>query len=258
MNVLSVVILSVVQGITEWLPVSSSGHLVLFQQFLGLPNDVFFDAMLHLATLLALVFVFRKDVLDMFWAVIHWNTTSADFKMFWYVVVGTIPIGLIGLLFRDLVESAFSSLLVVGLGLLFTGSLLWFTKYSPITKKRLSVRKAFLIGVFQVLALVPGVSRSGTTLSTSSFLGLSSEDAARFSFLLFLPAVLGAGLLQLFSVELSSVDWFSVIVGFVLTTTIGVFTLRWLLGIIKRGKLHYFSWYCWLVGMLVLMVGFLV
>lgn len=253
MDVLSAIILAIIQGITEWLPISSSGHLVIAQQVFGLESSILYDAFLHVATLLAVLIVFRKDILNMAKALLTWNTNDENFKLFWLVVLGTIPIGLAGLLFKDFIEAAFSSTLIVALSLLLTGTLLWFTKYEK-KKSELTTKNAILIGLAQIIALLPGVSRSGTTISTGLLLGLKREAAARFAFLLFIPAVLGAGLLQGLTADWSTVQPLPFLLGLVVAIIVSIIALSWLVKIVKKGKLYYFSWYCWFIGLLLLIL----
>lgn len=256
MDYLSAIILAFVQGVTEWLPVSSSGHLVLFQHLLGVGPDVLLDTALHVATLIAVVIVYRKTLARMFVALVRWQTKSPDFKLIWWLLIATIPIGLAGLLFKNFIEAAFTSLLLVGITLLVTGALLHFTKYAKPARK-LTLKSAFVIGLAQVIALLPGISRSGATIAAGLYQGVKREDAAAFSFLLFIPAVLGAGVLQAVKADWSAVAAGPLIVGVLVATIIGVLALRWLLRVIKEGKLHYFSWYCWAVGLAAILLALL-
>jgi len=251
MDVLSAILLSIVQGITEWLPVSSSGHLVIVSNVLGVDSDVFFNTVVHVASLIAVLFVFRREVLKIIRAVLYWQSGTRDFRMFWMLVLASIPIALVGYFFADAVEQAFSSLLVVSISLIVTGTMLYLSKYVTGAGK-VKPRSAIIIGLCQAFALIPGISRSGMTISAGVLQGIKREEAATFSFLLYIPAVVGAGVYQYINMS-GPVLLVPVIVGLVVTTFVSIIALTWLLRIIKRGRFHLFSWYCWALGLIVLL-----
>lgn len=254
MDILGAIILALVQAITEWIPISSTSHLVIISELFNLNSTPFYDALLHLGTFVSAVVVFREDILKIIRAVVTWNTKSSDFKLFWYVVVATIPIVLAGFLLKDFVEAAFSSLLVVGISLIVTAVVLYLTKYAT-QKTNVDMKNGFWIGLSQIFALLPGISRSGMTISVALLLGIKREQAAKFSFLLFLPAVLGAGVLQLLTADLSSIDITSSILGVIISAGVGIIALKWLLKVVKQGNFHNFSWYCLALGIVVLTLG---
>lgn len=251
MDYLSPLILAIVQGITEWLPVSSSGHLVIFQHLLGLETDILLDTALHFATLLAVLIVYAKDLGRIIKAIATWNTASDDFKLAWQLILATLPIAITGFLLKDAIEAAFSTLWIVGVTLLITGAILYGTRYAKKKTKR-TTKNTFLIGLAQVIALLPGISRSGTTIAAGIYQGLDKEESARFSFLLFVPAVLGASILQAATTDWTGIALWPLITSMLVATTVSVIVLRFLIRAVKRGKLNYFAWYCWGVGAAVL------
>lgn len=247
MTVFQAVILGILQGLTEFLPISSSGHLVIAQHFLHI-NDggLFFEILLHFSTLTAVVAVYWKDLLEIL---------KHPFQKYTYLLVlGTIPTGLIGLTFKDSFEKLFSSVTTVGYMLLITGFILLAAEYVSrlfFGFPNLKYWQAFIVGTAQGLAITPGISRSGTTIATGLLLGLDRKEAARFSFLLSIPAILGASVLEAKDLALSQMDpglILPYIVGVLTAAISGYLAIRLLLGILTKGKLYYFSIYCWLLG----------
>jgi len=258
MSIIQAIILGAVQGITEFLPISSSAHLIIFPKLFGWEEQkLVFDTTLHLATALALIICFWKDIVSIvksfFKDVLKYKTNlthySSDSILGLKIIVGSIPVGLVGLIFGDLVENFFRSILSVAIFLLL-GSLLMYIaekkhKKRLIVKDEISLAKSFKVGLFQVLALLPGVSRSGATLSGGMIFGLSRKEATRFSFLLSIPVVLFAGVSQL----ISSFDYFNMadfapmFFGFVSSFIVGIFAIRFMLKFVKDNKLYSFVFY---------------
>ena len=272
MSIRDAIILGIIQGITEWLPVSSSGHLVIAQELMGLNVPIFFDVMVHLGTLVVVIWIFRRDVWDIlvgFLQMIILLTKGVPFheaieaperKLAMLVIVGTIPTAMVGYLFKDPLESLFSNLLAVGMALLFTGTYLFFTRKIRTEKPRkigrMEIKDALIIGTMQGVAIIPGVSRSGSTIATGLFAGLDKELATRYSFLLFIPAILGATILQAEPVisGKESIQLIPTLAGTFTAMIVGYFAIQSLLKVIKERKLHLFSYYCWAVGAAV--IGF--
>jgi undecaprenyl-diphosphatase len=275
MTTLEAIILGILQGLTEFLPVSSSGHLVLLQQLLGLKEaELFFDVCVHLGTLAAVIAVFHREIKNIVLALLRLLTTAGkkdralseiesdpELKMALLIVIGSIPTALLGLVFSGIADRLFSSVLIVGLMLILTGLLLWLTRWPikgsrPPGIDRLNPKNAFLIGIVQGLAIIPGISRSGSTISIGLLLGIEREMAARYSFLLSIPAIVGAGLLSLkdsfYEIDVSIKI---PLVGAVTAAIVGYASLRALLQVVKKGGLHMFAPYCWLVGLLALIFG---
>ena len=246
-------ILGVVQGLTEWLPISSSGHMAMLQSFFGWDSPVLLYVLLHAGTLLVIVVFFRGDIALILRALARRDFGSEEGRIGIFVIVGSAPTAAIGFVCHDLLVSFFDNLMVVGLGLVATGILL------VVCQRRkgegdLGYVDALLVGTAQGAAIVPGVSRSGATISTGLLRGVKREMAFKFSFLLSIPAVLGAMALESsdFSTLMESVDVFGVVSGVAVSVVVGYFSLRALRNILARRKLHWFAPYCWVVGALLL------
>jgi len=262
-NNIETIFLGIVQGLTEFLPVSSSGHLVIFENLLGMKEpEILLDASLHLGTLIAVCIYFRKDLVNMvteLWSFVSPGSNKEGLKpnarLAMMVVLGTVPTAIIGLAFKDSIEKAFGSLFVVGIMLLITGVIVGITRFIPkahCTATRVGPLIALAIGVAQGLAIMPGISRSGSTIVCALLLGLDRELAGRFSFLLAIPAILGAVVLQLDADAIQRVGVAPLILGLVSSGIIGFLALKLLMGIVKKGHFYYFAPYCWGVGLLTL------
>jgi undecaprenyl-diphosphatase len=237
------IVLAIVQGITEFLPVSSSGHLILVPRFLGWEDQgLAFDAATHVGTLAAVLIYFRDDLARMFVAGLRSLVTrelTPDGRLAWVVVFGTIPVGIVGLLFKDTIETAFRNPLLVAANLTVFGILLWAAdRWGRRTRDERSVgwRDAVVIGCAQALALVPGTSRSGVTMTAGLAMGLTRHAAARFSFLLSVPAVTMAGLMSVrdFVTAPASHPWGPTLLAVVVSAITGWLTIHFLLKIIQR------------------------
>ncbi len=243
MDYLLAIFLGLVQGLTEFLPVSSSGHLVLMQKFFGISEPpIFFDTMVHLGTLLAVLLFFGRDLVRV----------SRVERVLRNIVVGTIPAVVVGLLVQPFVKEIFDSLLVVGVGYFVTASLLlWSKKLDSGLKglKGLKDFQIFVIGLFQAVALIPGISRSGATIVGGLSQKLDSDSAFKFSLYLSIPAVIGANILQLKDLESLSFLPQS-LVGMAAAFVVGYVSLNLLQKILTAGKLYYFSFYCFLLGII--------
>ena len=266
MNPLSAAILAVVQGLTEFLPVSSSGHLVLGKALLGshaFGDSIAFELVVHLGTFLAVLVIFWKDIVNLFGIFAtrlvkpgSWSSeykTNDEFRLTILMLIGMLPAGIVGLLLRDHISDLFSQPFMVSIALLFTGSMLLSTKYFPKGDKPINMKRALLIGLAQALALIPGISRSGSTISMALGLGIKQEQAARFSFIMVLPLIVAAtGLefIDLLKVGISSAEISILMIGLVVSFIVGIFSLKLLLELLKKGKFHYFAWYCFSVAII--------
>ncbi|MGK7344790.1 MAG: undecaprenyl-diphosphate phosphatase [Candidatus Nitrospinota bacterium M3_3B_026] len=265
---LTAALLGAAQGLTEYLPVSSSGHLVIAQSLFGLAEPVlFFDITLHLGTLAALLYYYRGDVAAVFRGAAEglkdirggegWAKTlraRPGLRLGALIAVGTIPTGLVGVFFKDDFERMFGSPKLAGAMLIVTGAMLFLTRWAPgggrpIT--RVGWAEAVIIGVAQGLAITPGISRSGATISAALFLGVEKEDAARFSFLLSAPSIIGAMALG-FEPDGGGVPPSSLALGFLASAAVGYICLALLVALLKRGKFSWFSYYCFAAGALTL------
>lgn len=271
MEPIQAMILGAVQGITEFLPVSSSGHLVLFQHLFGLKHaELFFDISVHMGTLGAVIIFFRKEIGAILSSLYRtatglgkkeisfresWN--DPEVKLALLIVIGSIPTAIIGLLFHRIADQLFSSVFLVGITLVITGIVLWGTRRSAAEGREISgftVSSALMIGIVQGMAILPGISRSGSTIAAGLYLGLDRSVAARFSFLLSIPAIVGAEILGLKDLEGSLLPDTVTAIGTVTAFVVGYLSLAMLMYIIKRGRLYLFAPYCWLVGAAALVV----
>ncbi len=251
-------VLGLIQGLTEYLPVSSSGHLTIGAAIFGLQGEenLAFNVVVHVATVLSTIVVLWREIVWLFRDLFkfEWN---AGTKYVVNILISMIPIGIVGLFFKDKVEAIFGSgLLVVGVCLLITAVLLAFAYFAkPRQKAELSMRDAFIIGLSQAVAVLPGLSRSGTTIATGLLLGNSKERLAQFSFLMVIPPILGEALLETIDLLSGSADAVvntvpasALIVGFVAAFVSGCLACKFMIELVKRGKLIYFAIYCALVG----------
>ncbi len=265
MDPIFALLLGVIQGITEWLPISSSGHLVIMQKLLFSYNSVLFDIMVHGGTLLAVIVTFWRDFIDLianffmtFLEIphdgLHAFYSSAKRELSWYIIVGTIPIAIVGYLLKDYVDVIFNNLELVGFCLLVTGLWIYLTKNSKHFKK-LNLKSCTIIGLAQAVAILPGISRSGSTISTGLLLGIDRDDAVKFSFLLSIPAVAGALTLEVVNSPLSHIMSLGNLIGFLSSFIVGILAIKFLLAVIRRNHFHWFSYYCFLVGGIVLLTS---
>lgn len=266
MSILSAIILAIVQGLTEFLPVSSSGHLVLGEAVLGADafgNSIAFELVVHLGTFLAVVVIFWQDIVTLsqvFFKELRsprtWSTEfkqNEEFRFSVLLLIGMLPAGFIGLILRDQISELFSQPLMVSMALLVTGSMLLSTAFFKKSDRPLSIKHAILIGFAQALALIPGISRSGSTISTALALGIKQEQAARFSFIMVLPLIVAATIfefLDLLQVGISSSELVVLLIGLIVSFLVGILSLKWLLALLKGGKFHYFAWYCFAIAIL--------
>ena len=197
-DLVKMLILAFVQGISEWFPISSSGHLVLFSDLLGFNGGIQFDVALHFGTLMAVFVYFGKDIVDVVEALLKWELKNENAKLGFLLIVATIPAAVIGFVFKKLFEDAFNSLLIVGICFAITSLVLFIASfYSSVNKQTPSYKDAWIIGFVQALAILPGISRSGSTISSGVFRKIDLKKAMRFSFLMAIPAIFGASILEL-------------------------------------------------------------
>lgn len=259
MSLLEILFLAVIQGIAEWLPISSSGHLVIVQEYLGLKLPVFFDVVLHLGSLVIVLAVFWDDVVNVLKAVVHLDFKSEQGKLGLYVFLGTVATVIIGYVFKDLFESFFHNLVAVGVAFILTGSfysLLYLSRRAKQQSRPLNSLHAVLIGIAQGIALIPGVSRSGSTIATGLLLKVDRKVAFRFSFLLFIPAAVGATALTAMDTErliIADINYISLLLGSVATVVVGYVSLRLLQRIVLADRLHLFAFYCLGLGLLLVL-----
>jgi undecaprenyl-diphosphatase len=254
MDILEAIVLGVIQGLTEFLPVSSSGHLELAKAILGdtsVPEEsLTFTVVLHFATALSTLVIFRKEVIEIFKGLFQfkWNN---EFKFSLKIIISMIPAVIVGLLFEKQLESFFGGkILLVGCMLLLTALLLLLADKAKNTKKEVSFWNAVLIGISQAIAMLPGISRSGATISTSVLLGVDRTRAAKFSFLMVVPLIFGKIGKDVLSgdLNLQSSDMIPITAGFIAAFLAGLLACKWMISLVKKSKLSYFSIYCAIVG----------
>ncbi|NPV52877.1 MAG: undecaprenyl-diphosphate phosphatase [Firmicutes bacterium] len=294
MSIVKAVVLGIVQGLTEFLPVSSSGHLVIARSILHTQEALLtFDTIVHVGTLLAVVVVFWGDIVEVLRAALEMVTpgpgrngrgygkrssggrdrggrgvravgvesraAEANRQLFWLIIVGTIPAAVMGIALEGIFKALFESTASVAAFLILTGILLWLAerlKREDVPVARFSLLRGLLVGIAQGCAIAPGLSRSGSTISAALLLGLPRDEAARYSFLLSIPVILGAAVLQLKDILAAGAGFdglaLPLIVGLVASAVSGYLAIRIFLSVVRRGRLTIFSYYCWAVGLMVL------
>lgn len=260
MDYIQALILGIIQGLTEFLPVSSSGHLELGKAILGsVPEEnLTFTVVLHFATALSTILVFRKDITQLIMGLIQFKNND-EFKFSLKIVLSMIPAALVGVLLEDELDAMFNgNVFFVGCMLILTAGLLLLADKAKNTGKALSKKNAFIIGISQAIAILPGISRSGATISTAVLLGVDKEQSARFSFLMVVPLIFGKIAKDILGgeINLSSSETMPMLVGFIAAFMTGLLACTWMVKLVKKSKLSYFSVYCLIVGLIAIGVSF--
>lgn len=274
MSFIEAVFLGIVQGLTEFLPISSSGHLVLAQAILGIKEDgIAFEIFVHFGTLLSVITVYRHDLFTIMRDFLTFlnlklkNKKSQEnpshelsgLRLLIFIIVGTLPTAILGFLFRGTFESAFSNAGFVSGALIFTGVILSATRYAHEKKMSLNYSKSLLIGLAQVVAFFPGVSRSGTTIGAGLMLGIRPDEAAKYSFLMAIPLILGVTLIKSFEIIVSPPPLERIVffaAGCVSAYLSGLWAIRWLIAAVQKGRFDRFAYYCFGIGILGLILNF--
>lgn len=263
-QIIKYLFLGLIQGFTEPIPISSSGHLVIIQNIIDLRIEgLSFEVFVNFASLLAVLVIYRKDIANFLFGASKFVTTKndeykSDFQYLLYIIIATIPAGVIGVLLGDFIEDKLKGIKVIGIALIVTGFALWLIRNlrGRKTDKNIRLKDAIIIGFAQALALIPGISRSGSTIVAAMGLGLKQETALKFSFLMYIPVSLGGAVLK-FPDMLNDPHIHELlvpyIVAFAASFVATYFALKWFMGIMERGNLKYFSYYCFIVGTLVLL-----
>lgn len=272
LDILSAIILGAVQGLSEFLPISSSGHLALIPNLLGVETGLAFDTVLHIGTLIAIFSFFWKDIINLIKGFIlslidlteGFDVFKRELKLVpekrfaWLIIIGSIPTAIIGLLLKDAIETIFRGTIFVGFFLIITGLILYYSERhssGKITEKDMSFTQSIIIGICQGLAVLPGISRSGSTIASGLCLGLEREYAARYSFLLSVPAVVGAGLIQIKDIATIDISVGVILAGFISSVVFGYLAIKLLMKMIKGWSLDIFAYYCWIVGAVTLILS---
>ena len=270
MDIIQAIIIGIVQGLTEFLPVSSSAHLVFAQKLLGVESSLAFDVFLHLGTLIAVLWFFRWDIIKMLksWWLSIGDILQGRFmegfrqdpykRLAWYVILATIPVGVVGVLFEDSVDALFAGALYVPAFFLFvTGTILYLSQRMSsgnVNLNNISKKEALWMGLGQACAILPGLSRSGTTIAAGLTIGLEKEFAAKFSFILSIPAIFGAFVFKLKDIGVAmDANFLPIFLGFIVSIVAGYLAIKWMLDLIQNRSLDIFAYYCWAVGIIVFM-----
>ena len=267
-DILQAIVLGIVQGLTEWLPISSSGHLALVQLAMDLEIPIFYDVILHIGTLAGVFAIYRRDIADILRSTVASGEGSSKRKskeeevakypqgrrMLWLIILGTIPTGIIGLAFRSFFESSFYDPVSIAVGFIITGALVLVTGLLKPGQKKLGSADAILIGIGQGISIFSSISRSGATLSAGLFRGVEREQLVRYSFLLSIPAILGAAAIDVVAMDeqqkaqLASIGVESYIAGTVVSAAVGYASIRILIKLVIKGKFYLFAFYCFAIG----------
>lgn len=265
MDWIHALILGLVQGLTEYLPVSSSGHLTIGQALLGVTSEdnLTFDVVVHVATVLSTLVILWKEVVWLINGVLKFKYND-EMRYAINILVSMIPVGIVGVFFKDYIEEIFGSgLLIVGICLLCTAALLAFSYYyKPRQKSNIGMKDAFIIGIAQALAVLPGLSRSGSTIATGLLLGNDKAKLAQFSFLMVIPPIMGEALLDLLKAMkhgteavAGDMSMTALAVGFIAAFISGCAACQWMVNIVKKGKLIYFAYYCAIIGLIAIITN---
>jgi undecaprenyl-diphosphatase len=260
MDILQAIILGFIQGITEWLPISSTGHLRIAEHYFGLTVPALFDVMLHVGTLIVTLAYFRKEILRVLKALAKLDFKSEDGVLIPLIIVGTIPTVIIGFLYGNELDTALSPILALGIGFLASGLVLYASKFGKENKLGITYVDALIIGVMQGLAIIPSVSRSGFTIAAALLLGTKREKAFKFSFLLSIPSIIGALGLTLYQQHseliTAGVDLAEILAGVAISIVVSFFALKFLWRSIASRKFYLFSFYCFAIGALLVISSF--
>ena len=258
MEIINAIILGIIQGLTEFLPVSSSGHLEIAKAILGEnkvgEESLLMTVVLHFATALSTIIIFRKDILEILSGLLQFKNNDS----FWFslkIVLSMIPAAFVGVFFNDEIEALFGgALTLVGSMLLVTGLLLFLADKAKASAKKVGIKHAILIGISQAIAILPGISRSGATISTAVLLGIDKEKAARFSFLMVVPLIFGKMAKDILSgdIQYETTTFIPLLVGFIFAFLTGMFACKWMIKLVKSSQLKYFAYYCFAIGGIVI------
>ncbi|MGQ9460393.1 MAG: undecaprenyl-diphosphate phosphatase [Candidatus Bathyarchaeaceae archaeon] len=259
LGLIDILILGVVQGITEWLPVSSSGHLAIIQNYLGLSEEghplIFLDIMLHVGTLVVILLAFREDIVKIVKAVARLDFKTEEGKLALFILVGSVPTALISFTLHGIFESFFENLLAIGIALLVNGFFLFVSERRK-NNKELNYLDSLLVGVAQSIAFIPGISRSGITIATGLLRKVKKEDAFRYSFLLSIPAVIGTAMASTItefrSFSTQDIHLPLVFFGAITSIIVGYVSFKLLQRMVMKGRFHTFAYYCWIVGAIII------
>lgn len=258
MEIINAIILGIIQGLTEFLPVSSSGHLEIAKAILGEDKvgqeSMLMTVVLHFATALSTIIIFRKDLAEIFGGLLQFKNNES-FQYSLKIVLSMIPAAFVGVFFNDEIEALFGgALTLVGSMLIITGLLLFLADKSKPSEKKVGIKESLIIGISQAIAILPGISRSGATISTSVLLGIDKEKSARFSFLMVVPLIFGKMAKDILSGEIQyeTSTFLPLIIGFIFAFFTGMIACKWMIKLVKNSQLKYFAYYCFAIGFIVI------
>ena len=253
------IILGLIQGFSEWLPISSTAHLRIAEHFLGLAATPLLNVTLHIGTLFVVVFYFRQDVKNMLVALVHLDFKSESGSLIPLIIVATIPTGIIGLLYAEYLGDTYQTLLIMGITFLFGATILYSSKTGKENSVTVTLKMALIMGTAQGLASFPGLSRSGITISTALLLGLRRDKAFKFSFLLSIPAIIGdlsvEAVMQRGQFALQTIPPLNLLSGIVIAMVAGYIAIRLVSNLVRSKKFHYFAFYTWLLGIALIVLA---
>jgi len=253
-DIINAIILGIIQGLTEFLPVSSSGHLEIFKALLGeeklADESLLMTVVLHSATAFSTIIIFRQEIVKIVKGLFRFKQNES----FWFsikIIISMIPAAIIGFFFKSEVDLLFNgNLTIVGSMLILTGILLFLADTAKVSEKKINLRSAFLIGLSQAIAIIPGISRSGATISIAVILGVDKENAAKFSFLMVVPLIFGAQAKELMTTRnIPDESLYPLIIGFFFAFITGIIACKWMIRLVKNSQLKYFSYYCFCIGL---------
>ncbi|MEM0465594.1 MAG: undecaprenyl-diphosphate phosphatase [Candidatus Pacearchaeota archaeon] len=245
------VILGILQGITEWLPISSTGHLAIAEEIFGL-KEFSFAVFLHIASILAVIFIFYRDILN----ILDFRKKDS-LKYIGLIIIALIPAALAGFFLENKIRFMFSNIFFVGIFFIISGFIIFSTKFFKEKKDNVDLKSSLFIGIFQIFGLFPGISRSGSTISGGIFCGLKRSEVMKFSFILAIPIIFGAFLLESRKIVLSEISWIILIISFIVTFLTSLFSIKILLKLVKGNKFYFFGFYNLIIGIFVLIWSFL-
>lgn len=252
MDLIKIIILGIIQGLTEWFPISSTGHLKIAEHFMNEKIPLLFDFVLHIGTLIVVLLFFRRDIKNILSALVHLDFKTEHGKLIPLIIVGSIPAGIIGIILNEPVNATFQNILPIAIAFVLSGTLVYSAKFAHEKTDTIGYSTAILIGAAEGIAIIPGISRSGATIAVALMLGIKREKAFRFSFLLSIPAipgVLGYNFIRRpGDLASAGLGWPEVLTGIIVATFIGYFALKSLLNILGKKKFHLFAFYSWLLG----------
>lgn len=263
LEIIKYILLGILQGFTEPIPVSSSGHVFILKRLMNLGDvDLNFEIVVHFGSLIAILILYWKDIVNLIKSFFKFISTKevryeSEYKYCWLIVLGVIPVGIVGVLFKDTIESYLSDISIVGISFLITALFLYLVRNLKGTKedKDLTWKDALFIGLVQIISVIPGISRSGSTLIAALFKDIKRSPALKYSFMLYIPISIGTMILGIKDLlELSNLNELILpySLGFIVSFIVSYFTLRWFMKVVQKGNLKYFSIYCLILGLLIL------